>query len=224
MESQKMGRLREMQLAFIGKLLAGLCHESKNHLAIIGESCGLIEDLLSLEEPGTATDIERYKKILKGINERIAQAAQMCRFLSGFSHRMDQPLSTFNITEVLQEEIYLLHRFARQKQVELTSSFEEDMAPIFNDPALLQFAIFCIVWPVMESQEKGDRILITANQQGSAAEITVNFNGSSTEYRGDSLRQEMLSEVLGILKAEYSEKTGQDGNQEIVVTLSSIKE
>ena len=61
MELQMMGRLREMQLAFIGKLMAGLCHESKNHLAIIGESCGLIEDLLSMEER-TATGGSRTKR------------------------------------------------------------------------------------------------------------------------------------------------------------------
>ena len=92
MRSQRNNRLREMQLAFIGKLMAGLSHEFKNHLAIIKELNGLIEDLLMLEEPGESANSERYKKITSGINERIAQAAEMCRFLSGFSHRMDQPL------------------------------------------------------------------------------------------------------------------------------------
>ena len=63
MKSQRKGRLREMQLASIGKLMAGLSHEFKNHLAIIKELNGLIEDLLLLEEPGQSPDSERYKKI-----------------------------------------------------------------------------------------------------------------------------------------------------------------
>ena len=50
MEPQNGERFRELQLAYLGKLMAGLSHELKNHLAIIKESNGLIEDLLSLEE------------------------------------------------------------------------------------------------------------------------------------------------------------------------------
>ena len=59
MRSQRNNRLREMQLAFIGKLMASLSHENKNHLAIIKESCGLIEDLLMIEEPGQPADPDR---------------------------------------------------------------------------------------------------------------------------------------------------------------------
>ena len=46
MKSREKERLREMQLACIGKLMAGLSHEFKNHWAIIKELNGLIEDLL----------------------------------------------------------------------------------------------------------------------------------------------------------------------------------
>jgi C4-dicarboxylate-specific signal transduction histidine kinase len=186
--------LRELQLAFIGKLMAGLSHEFKNRLAIIRELSGLVEDLLMLEEQGQPTNIERYKKNIAGIDERITQAAEMCRFLSSFSHRMDQALSSFKVADVLLEEIYLLHRFAHQKQVTLTPSFTENLPAIFNNPSLLQFAIFCIIWPLLESLEPGGRILIAATQKDSAVEIVVKSEGAMKEPAADASLQEMLPE------------------------------
>jgi len=223
MKSQKKDRLREMQLAFVGKLMAGLSHEFKNHLAIIKELNGLIEDLLLLEEPGQSTNSERYKKIISGINERIAQAAEMCSFLSGFSHRMDQPLSSLSVTDVLQEKIYLLRRFAQQKQVDLVSSFDEDLPAIFNDPSLLQFAIFCIVWPALELLEPGGRILITVVRQDGSVEIVVKLEGTMERPEDDTPWEDMLPEVLQMLGAELSRRIDQDGNEEVVVTISSIE-
>ncbi len=223
MKSQRKGRLREMQLASIGKLMAGLSHEFKNHLAIIKELNGLIEDLLLLEEPGQSLDSERYKKIISGINGRIAEAAEMCRFLSGFSHRMDQPLSSISVTDVLQEKIYLLRRFAQQKQVDLTSSFDEDLPAIFNDPSLLQFAIFCIIWPALGLLEQGGRILITVVRKGQSVEIVVNLKGAMEKPEDDQPWEDVLPEVLQILEAQLSRRIDQDGNEEVVVTISSIE-
>jgi len=222
MKSPKKDRLRRMQLAFVGKLMAGLSHEFKNHLAIIKELNGLIEDLLLLEEPGQSANSERYKKIISGINERIAQAAEMCRFLSSFSHRMDQSLSSLSVTDVLQEKIYLLRRFARQKQVELISSFDEDLPAIFNDPSLLQFAIFCIVWPALELLKPVGRISITGVRKGDSVEIIVNLAGTMERPEDDTPWEDMLPEILQMLGADLSRRIDQDGNEEIAVTISSI--
>jgi len=222
MKFEKQDRLREMQLAFIGKLMAGLSHEFKNHLAIIKELTGLIEDLLLLEEPGQSLNCERYKKITSGINERIAQAAEMCRFLSGFSHRMDQPLSSFSVTEVVEEKIYLLRRFAQQKQVNLLFSSDEDLPPIYNDPSLLQFMVFCIVWPALELLEPGCQIILTVVRKEDSVEITVAFQGNMTKSENKTPWEEMLPEVVQMLGAELSRRNKQDGNEEVAVTISSI--
>ena len=223
MKSQKKDRLREMQLAFVGKMMAGLSHEFKNHLAIIKELNGLIEDLLLLEEPGQSTNSERYKKIISGINERIAQASEMCRFLSGFSHRMDQPLSSLSVTDVLQEKIYLLRRFARQKQVDLIASFDEDLPAIFNNASLLQFAIFCIVWPALELLEQGSRISINVVGKDQSVEIVITLAGKMERIENDTPWEDMLPEVLQILEAKLSRRNDQDGNEKVVVTVSSIE-
>ena len=223
MKSREKERLREMQLAFIGKLMAGLSHEFKNHLAIIKELNGLIEDLLILEVPGQSVNSERFKKIIPGINERIAQAAEMCRVLSGFSHRMDQPLSSINVSDVLQEEIYLLRRFAQQKQVHIESLFDGDLPAIFNNPSLLQFAVFCVVWPTLELLEKGGRIVITGTGKNQSVEITAILEGKMERPENETPWEAMLPQVLEILGAKFSRRINEDGNEDVAITISSIE-
>jgi C4-dicarboxylate-specific signal transduction histidine kinase len=223
MKSQKKDRLREMQLAFIGKLMAGLSHDFKNHLAIIKELNGLIEDLLLLDETRQPADIERYKKIINGINERIAQAAEMCRVLSGFSHRMDQPLSSLSVTDVLQEKIYLLRRFAQQKQVEVISSFAGDLPAIYNNPSLLQFTIFCILWPVLELMEPDGRIVITVGQKDESIEIVIQCEGTLKRLEENTPWEDMLPEVVHMLGADFSRGIDQKGNENMVLIISSLE-
>ena len=223
MKSQKKDLLREMQLAFVGKLMAGLSHDFKNHLAIIKELNGLIEDLLLLDETRQPADIERYKKIITGINERIAQAAEMCRVLSGFSHRMDQPLSSLSVTDVLQEKIYLLRRFAQQKQVEVISSFAGDLPAIYNNPCLLQFTIFCILWPVLELMEPDGRIVITVGQKDESIEIVIQCEGTLKRLEENTPWEDMLPEVVHMLGADFSRGIDQKGNENMVLIISSLE-
>jgi len=223
MMPQKENHLRDMQLTFIGMLMAGLSHENKNHLAIIKESCGLIEDLLLLEEPGQLKNIERYTKIISGINDRISLAAEMCRFLSSFSHRMDYPLSSFSIIEVLQEEIYLLHRFARQRQVELELTFGKDIPTIFNNPSLLQFLLFCIIWPELEALEAGGRIIISAAKHDQSIKIVSTTQGPVTESDSIDFWQKIIPVAATILHAEFTQTANTEGNNDYTIIIPSVK-
>lgn len=195
-------RFREMQLVYIGKLMAGLSHEFKNHLAIIKELNGLLQDLLMLAESESALNPERFQKIISGIDERISQAAEMCRYLSGFAHRMDQPLASFSVAEVVEEEIYLLSRFARQKQVQLIADYGDNLPLIHNNPALLQFMFFCLVWPQIESGEAGSRVLIKALRQDEAVLITLRNDDRRTIFAADNIWLEMGCQASHLLQIE----------------------
>ena len=109
-------------LKFIGKVLSVFTHELNNHLAIIKESAGLIEDTLRLQKSSGKYDIEESLKIIRSIENQIGKTAWICKKLNGFGHRMDRALSTFNVNESLEELLVLLNRVANQKKV----SFEKD--------------------------------------------------------------------------------------------------
>ncbi len=225
MAPQSNERLRQMQLAYIGKLMANLSHEFKNHLAIIKETCGLLEDLLMIAEAPGSHNNDRYEKIFSTVTERIALASEMCRHLSGFSHRMDQPLSSFSVSDLLVEETYLLERLARQKQVEVNLTSTTALPAIFNDPCLLQFACFCIIWPALESMGAGSRIGITAREagEGGTIEIVFTLEGISKVAETGSNWQKLLPEILQLLHARHTVTSPRQGVEDVVITIPSLE-
>jgi hypothetical protein len=136
---------------------------------------------------------------------------------------MDQPLSSLSVTDVLQEKIYLLRRFAQQKQVEVISSFGGDLPAIYNNPSLLQFTIFCILWPVLELMEPDGRILITVGQKDESIEIVIQCEGTLKRLEENTPWEDMLPEVVHMLGADFSRGIDQKGNENMVLIISSLE-
>ena len=137
--------VRIEQLSFIGKVLSVFTHELNNHLAIIKESAGLIEDTLRFQKSSGKYDIEEGLKVIQSIENQIGKTAWICKKLNGFGHRMDRALSTFSVNESIEELLILVHRVASQKKVTFEKDFDEDMPQISSDPAKLQFVVFCFI-------------------------------------------------------------------------------
>ena len=213
-------RLRNSQLTFIGKLMAGVSHEFKNHLAIINESNGLMDDLLQIENTGPQNP-ERFLKITKTIEERVAQAALMSRHFNSFSHRMDDPCSSFDVNEVLQEEFSLLQRFARQQNTHMEIKLGQNLPAVDNNPSLFQFVVFCLLEPTLDQAGPGSRILISTEKQETAVKITVDSEssqGSSTEV----ILADILPYALEKLSAQLFRESPGQGRDIATLILPSI--
>ena len=77
--------LRQDQLESFGRIMAGFSHEMKNHLGIIRESNGLVEDYLAMVGcNGDAKMMARLEKALATVERRVVVAANMLHHLSGF--------------------------------------------------------------------------------------------------------------------------------------------
>lgn len=216
--------LRNLQLKFIGKLMAGVSHEFKNHLAIINESNGLIDDLLQIENLSPQNQ-ERFLKITKAIEDRVAQAALMSRHVNSFSHRMDDPCSSFDVNDVLREEISLLQRFARQLNTHLEMQPGQDLPAIYNNPSLFQFVVFCLLEPTLDQAGPDSHILISTEKQEAAVKITVALEsptGSSDVQTTEALLHDILPYALEKLTAKLFRESPGPGRDTATLILPSI--
>ncbi len=170
-------RLRDSQLAFLGKLLAGYTHELKNHLAIINESSGLMDDLLEMSGGGDEKLHKRFKKIIATIGERISRANTMAMYLNWVAHRMDFPLSSCNVNDLLVEELALMTRFAAMKNISFDKNLQKEIPSIHNNPALLQFIIFSVVNELIEKLASGTVIQFHTYLKGKGVEVRIESTG-----------------------------------------------
>jgi hypothetical protein len=161
MENKDERELRLLQLRFIGKILAGFTHESKNYIAIVKESAGLIGDMIQLQlQKNSVNEPHAYLEIIHSIEEHIEKANNLFRYLNRFSHRMDTELCTFNVNETLEELIALLTRFANQKKISLEKDFQQDIPSINNNPSLLQLLVFHFLEELLTGLDKDSSLIL----------------------------------------------------------------
>jgi len=201
--------LRFLQLRFIGKILAGFTHESKNYLAIIKESAGLIDDMIKLGKSGEAAS-SQFLEITHSIEEQIEKSTGLFKYLNRFSHRMDTRLSAFNCNEALEELMALINRFANQKRIELAKDFQQDMPLIYGNPSLIQFLVFSFLEETIKTLDKNSRIIIKTGTANGSIIIKIITDGNliEAEREKEDFPYETYNAVLKHLEGKITPESG----------------
>ncbi len=222
MDATTENSIRQEQLESFGRLMAGFSHDMKNHLGIIRESNGLMDDIIAMGGCGEdETSVERLRKSISAIERRVGIAANMLHHLSGFAHRPDTPYSSFQLNDLLTEECVFLERFSRLRQIDVTLEHEEGLAAIYNDPALLQHVVYRLYLLCLDQLKSGHSLIIITGQNEKNAEIIFRLVGASQV----SLEQLPANHLLpAINKLEGTLKTGVTTKDyaEITLTIPSL--
>lgn len=222
MDATTENSIRQEQIESFGRLMAGFSHDMKNHLGIIRESNGLMDDIIAMGGCGEdEMSVERLRKSISAIERRVAIAANMFHHLSGFSHRPDTPHSSFQINDLVTEECIFLERFSKLRQINFILKTGEGLSAIYNDPALLQHVVYRVYILSLDQLDSGDTLTIITGQNEKNAEITFRLGGSS------QLSPENLSEshlMPAITKLEGTLKMGESTKDytEIILTIPSL--
>lgn len=137
-----MNHLERKEVAFFGKITAGITHEIKNVLAIIQESSGLMEDIIDVTENGTFPHKEKFIKSLNRIRRQIQRGIDITSSLNRFAHSPDHCPVSLDLNETTEQMVLLASRFARLKNVVLESSPSDPPLIIKSDPVSLEMALF----------------------------------------------------------------------------------
>ncbi|MFZ5905989.1 MAG: hypothetical protein ACOYVJ_01090 [Nitrospirota bacterium] len=209
-------RLRHLQC--IGKILAGFTHESKNYLAIINESTGLMGDMLQMGKT-TEKDVAEYLEIIRSVEDQIRRANNHFRALNQFGHRMDAEFSSYALNEIISELVALVTRFANQKKITLRKSLQEDIPAIHGNPSLLQFVIFSILEEVLSTLDIESTITIETWRDNDGVQIKVIPSGNRREQEhAPAIPDEILAKAVQQLCGTITRM--QDGATLVMVPLT----
>lgn len=134
--------------AFFGKITAGITHELKNVLAIIRESAGLMEDIISMSPDALTSYRDKFQSALKKIDNQVVRGVELTDRLNKFAHSSDAPLAKIDLLTVIEQLVALSQRFARLKNVVLQADIPPDLDHQFilvTRPVLLQMALFAAI-------------------------------------------------------------------------------
>lgn len=148
--------------AFMGKIVAGATHEIKNVLAIIKESAGLLEDLISLSKEDSPPPREKLLRTITRITDQVARGVDLATNLNSFAHTPDEGLARVDLNQVVAQTSFLSQRFARLKSMTLHAVTNESPCMVAADPLALQMLLFQCVALLMDFNEAGGVITVQA--------------------------------------------------------------
>jgi len=232
MEAKFQQLSRSKELAFMGKITAGLSHEIKNTLAIINESAGLMGDLLNREPPLDWEPYPRVKSIGLSIEEQVQRSAVIVKRLNRFAHSMDKPLTTVDVNELVQEITALAQRFARLRGVELEVQPAPESLQILSDPFRVQYVTFAFIERALHCSPKQAKVTVSCSRTGEMALVTITDAGLP---EAESIRKQISTALssrswvndeknleLAILATTMSALGGSIGAEELGETGNKI--
>lgn len=133
-------------LAFFGKISANVSHEIKNHLAVINELGGLMQDLSIMAQKDGPLDPFRVESLAGNITSQVAQSDHVVKAFNYFSHSVDRTAASVDLDEFAQKMVIITRRLAAVKGVELAYDPEEKehLSMITNPFLLEQLYHFCL--------------------------------------------------------------------------------
>lgn len=207
--------IRGSHFRFIGKILSVFTHELNNHLAIIKESAGLMEDILSSQRASLPQVTEESLKITKSIETQIGKTSWLCKQLKNFGHRMDSPLSTFSVNQSIEELLVLLNRTANQRKVHLEKDFHENIPMIYSSSSKLQFLIFCLIDNNLKRLAEDSKIIFKTLYLDGSISISISPKGKFIETDEKNIcSDDIYQHVINQLGGNISQKDG-----EVTITL-----
>ena len=162
------------ELEFFGKITAGITHEMKNVLAIIKESAGLIEDILSLSSEASIPHQDKIQTSLTKIKTQIERGVELTNRLNRFAHSSDETPAKIDLHETTEQLIALSLRFARLKNVVLKTDPPEKSdqpMPLVTHPVQLQMALFFCIQCCLDVMPSGGEITISLEKKGAKIAI-----------------------------------------------------
>ncbi len=216
--------MRDLEMAFLGKITASMTHEIKNTLAIIQESSGLLSDFLTLSQEGSFPHKDKFQRVLGNINTQVNRSVDITTRLNEFAHSMDEPHIQVNVADLLERVVLLMRRLAKRKGIDLSALASDRDLSLVSDPFRLQLVLATVIEQLAEVLEAGGGI--TLQTAGTPREVTILLAVHGTkkpDWEGLAATVfPTLKEVLEILQASLA-MSFPPAPEGVVMTISAAE-
>lgn len=187
-------KVLENSLAFFGAITASISHELNNVMSIIDQNIGLLEDILSAGADVRTINEERLQKIVVSIGKQKERGVGIIKGLNTFAHSVDDPVSKFDLGQLVNNFVKLTQRLASLKKANIESRTPDSPLLITNSSFLLQQILFICFQRALNRSMPGDVITITTSSEFS--KVAIEVSGRSGQISGEERWNESYLDQL----------------------------
>ena len=157
------------KLSSIGLLAAGVAHEVNTPLAVISS----YTQMLAKQVRGD----QRVAPLLDKITQQTFRASEIVNGLLNFSRTGAAEFTALDLNHVIEETLKLLEHQFRVSQVELQTSFEDNLPPILGNSGKLQQVFLNLFLNAKDAMAAGGTLRVATQANGHVA-VDVSDTGS----------------------------------------------
>ena len=166
--------LQAQKMEAVGRLAGGVAHDFNNTLTIIHLSTQLLKRRLRPEDP--------LWEYIHQIEDASRRAANLTKQLLSFSRQEPIEPKVVNLNQVVGELSRMLQRIIGE-DIELVTTLEEDLWPVYVDPSQIDQAIINLVVNARDAMPRGGKLTIeTANVVLSQADAARHVDLQPGDY------------------------------------------
>jgi hypothetical protein len=171
----------EVNLVFMGRVVANYSHEIKNVLAIINETTGLMHDLITLKKENLSEHTQRFTQTLEDIEEHVLRGQELSTHLNALAHAPDKEVGEVDLVQGMHTVFELTRRLVRNKNLSVKTHPPEGKLLITTRPLEFLHLIFtALEWAMARSQPGAE---IVFQPQGTEDGMHIEITGW-TEHDG----------------------------------------
>ena len=194
----------EAGLQIFAKTCISISHETKNSLAIMKESTGLVEDLYLMADKGVPLDTKRIRTLATRIMDQIRRADSIIDTLNKFAHSMDEINQRIDICDLLTLVASLSERLFSLRGVTLAVKSDVKPVKVTTNPFVLQNLVWLCMNFAMDVTGKAKTISIAAETWGNGGRIRFTGLKELSGIPADSFPTEKEKALIKVLSAEIT--------------------
>jgi C4-dicarboxylate-specific signal transduction histidine kinase len=168
--------MRDGEEVFVGRILAGMTHELLNVFATIGETAGLLDDLLARGGAPAHPGHDRAQRSLSRIRNQVTRGTEIGERLNRFAHSMDEPAARVEVDHIVEQMVFLMQRSAHLRRVTLCALPAQQSPVISTRPLQLQLALGACIDHCVASTGAGGAVTLQVRESDAAVSIVIEID------------------------------------------------